>query len=66
MLSDANLLITGLGKTHRKREARPLSTLLLSIIRGSAVDGWVKPHKVRQVLFISKLAFPPTVGIMKQ
>ena len=51
---------TGLGKTHRKRDARPLSTLALSTIKGRAVAGCVMPHSVKHVRGILKLAFPAT------
>lgn len=51
---------TGLWNIQRKREASPLSTLLLSTMSGIAVDGWVMPQSVKQVRGISKFALPPT------
>ena len=50
----------GFGNIHRKREAKPLSTLLLSTINGAAVTGWVMPQSVRHVRGILKFAFPAT------
>ena len=47
--SATNGLKTGLGNIHRKRDARPLSTLLLSTMSGAAVVSCVMPHSVRHV-----------------
>lgn len=50
ILREANFLITGLENTHKRLDVRRLSMLLWSIIRGSAVEGCVNPHRVRHFL----------------
>lgn len=60
ILSELKSWNTGRGNIHRKRDAKPLSTLFLSTIRGSAVAGCVMPHRVKHVRGIVKLAFPAT------